>query len=129
MATLKKVTAKLPSKWAAEGEDLPNGKKAGKGGQVISTEQEISVPQVDDLEDALTHFGGEAAHIKFINEALEAKEIRRQYQNLLAQVKPSDLSLEARIDRAVAAMVKTGFFTIEAATEIVKDRAAKGQLE
>lgn len=98
------VKAKLPVGWNTE------------TGKVVSQdEQELSITQVDTLQDALSHFKGEGKFVEFINATLREQGIRSEYSARVAKVKPSDMSESERDERAINAMVKTGLFTIDEA--------------
>lgn len=116
MSKLVSVEAKLPTGWNADEK------------KVVSEKTAIDVPQVESLEDAVNHFEGEAKFLEAVNSFLKTSAINSEYALRLARVKPSDLSIEQRIERAISAMVKTGFFTIDEARAQVAEKAKAGQI-
>jgi NADH dehydrogenase FAD-containing subunit len=110
---IEKVTAKLPVAWNA------------KDGKVVSENgQELTITQIDTLQDALSHFKGEKGLVEEINGMLREKGIRAEYSARVAQVKPSDMTDNERDERAVNALVKTGQFTIDEARAVVASKRA-----
>lgn len=113
--TQKNVEVKLPSGWDEDKD------------RVISTKTEMQVTEVDSVESALEHFGGESEFLEAINSYIQSSETSAEYQRRLSQVKPSKLSLAERAERAVSAMCKAGF-SMDEARQIVQKKIEAGTL-
>jgi hypothetical protein len=128
------ITAKIPVAWLEPGTTYEDNKgvlkTVGPAGKCRSEDTKIVVNQIDGYEDFLSNVANndEQTAVILLNGWLAAAEKDRVYQAKLSAVKPSDLPINVRRDRAVAAMAKVGF-SLVAARKVVDDQIASGSFE